>query len=66
MNVKLACPCCEAGLPKTRPCVCPECKHVFRGNGWDGKDAHWRACHPDVMPYEDFWASLCDDHGGSR
>jgi len=35
--------------------VCPECQHVFQGNGWDGIDAHWRARHEDVMRYEDAW-----------
>lgn len=35
--------------------TCPECGHVFRGNGWDGIDAHWRARHEDKMPYEDAW-----------
>ena len=31
--------------------VCPECWYVFKGNGWDGIDAHWRPRHEDVMPY---------------
>jgi hypothetical protein len=38
--------------------VCPECQHVFQGNGWDGIDAHWRARHEDVMRYEDAWPLL--------
>jgi len=38
--------------------VCPECGHVFKGNGWDGIDAHWRSKHDDVMPYEDAWPLL--------
>ena len=33
--------------------ICPVCQHAFRGNGWDGIDAHWRSKHEDVMPYED-------------
>lgn len=37
------------------PNVCPECGHVFQGNGWDGIDAHWRAAHGGVMPYEEAW-----------
>jgi hypothetical protein len=45
-----------------RPRIFPECGHVFRGNGWDGIDAHWRAKHERVMRYEDFWSSLCDVH----
>ncbi len=35
--------------------VCPECEHVFKGNGFDGIDAHWRAKHEHVMPYEEAW-----------
>jgi len=35
--------------------VCPECGYKFKGNGFDGIDAHWRARHEDVMPYEDAW-----------
>ena len=38
--------------------VCPECGHVFQGNGWDGIDAHWRSKHEDVMPYEKAWPYL--------
>jgi hypothetical protein len=37
------------------PNVCPECGHAFQGNGWDGIDAHWRAAHEKVMPYEKAW-----------
>lgn len=33
--------------------VCPECGHVFQGNGWDGIDAHWRSKHEKIMPYEE-------------
>lgn len=32
--------------------VCPVCRHEFRGNGWDGIDAHWRRKHEQIMPYE--------------
>ena len=35
--------------------VCPECGHRFRGNGWDGIDAHWRSQHESVLPYEIAW-----------
>ena len=35
--------------------ICPECGHRFRGQGWDGIDAHWRSKHENVMPYEDAW-----------
>jgi hypothetical protein len=40
--------------------VCPECGHVFKGNGWDGIDAHWKSKHDDVMPYEEAWPLLKD------
>jgi hypothetical protein len=65
MKGKPACPCCERGLPCELPRVCPECDHVFKGNGWDGIDAHWRSQHESLMKYEQFWESLCDGHRGS-
>ena len=34
---------------------CPECGHQFRGNGFDGIDAHWRANHEGIMPYSQAW-----------
>ncbi len=34
-------------MPNERK-VCPECGHVFQGNGWDGIDAHWRAKHEGI------------------
>lgn len=37
---------------------CPECGHIFKGNGWDGIDAHWRSKHEHIMPYEDAWPLL--------
>jgi hypothetical protein len=46
----------DAEATKTRqPKTCPECGHVFQGNGWDGIDAHWRAKHEAVMSYEEAW-----------
>lgn len=36
-------------------CVCPECGHRFKGNSFGGIDAHWRAKHDDLMPYEEAW-----------
>lgn len=53
---------CKHGSPTTGPRVCPICGHEFKGNGWDGIDAHWRSKHEDVVCYEDFWAGLCDQH----
>ena len=37
------------------PKICPECDHVFQGNDWDGIDAHWKAKHGHIMPYEEAW-----------
>ena len=58
----LKCLCCEANVAFKRPRVCPKCGHVFRGNGWDGIDAHWRAKHERTVSYEEFWNSLCERH----
>ena len=33
---------------------CPECGQVFRGT-WGGIDAHWRARHDHIIPYEKAW-----------
>ncbi len=35
--------------------VCPECNREFKGNGWDGIDAHWRSQHEHIMSYEEAW-----------
>ncbi|HLN02286.1 MAG TPA: hypothetical protein VK335_23560 [Bryobacteraceae bacterium] len=35
--------------------MCPECGYRFKGNGFDGIDAHWRAKHERIMPYKDAW-----------
>ena len=56
------CICCAHNTPMKGPRVCPLCNHVFQGNGWDGIDAHWRAHHEKIMPYEIFWNSLCQAH----
>jgi hypothetical protein len=55
----------EGGLPTARPIelgapqkVCPECGHRFRGNGWDGIDAHWRKNHEHILPYEMAWSLI--------
>ncbi len=42
---------------------CPECGREFQGNDlqgntWGGIDAHWRANHEDIMPYEKAWPLL--------
>ncbi len=39
---------------------CPECGHVFKGQGWGGIDAHWRSRHRDVMSYRQAWPLLRD------
>jgi hypothetical protein len=56
---------CEKGSPTAGPRTCPECGYVFRGNGWDGIDAHWKNRHPHAVEYKEFWASLCDAHRGA-
>ncbi len=43
---------------KREKCRCPECGHVFQGNGFDGIDAHWRAKHNAIMSYEEAWALI--------
>ena len=53
---------CRHGVPKKGRRRCPECGYIFRGSGWDGIDAHWKAKHESVLPYEEFWASLCRSH----
>jgi len=58
----LECLCCNRKITTKRPRQCPICDHIFQGNGWDGIDAHWRAKHEKVMPYEEFWKSLCPPH----
>ena len=42
-------------LGQSEPKVCPECGYLFRRNGWDGIDSHWRAKHESVMPYAEAW-----------
>lgn len=37
------------------PKSCPECGHEFSGTGWGGIDAHWKAKHQSIMPYQDAW-----------
>lgn len=37
---------------------CPECGHVFQGKGWEGIDAHWKAKHESLMPYEKAWCLI--------
>jgi len=35
--------------------ACPECGHRFSGKGWGGVDAHWKANHENIMPYDEAW-----------
>jgi hypothetical protein len=69
------CAWCEIERSSTRrlepgaPRECPACDHVFRGAGWDGIDAHWKAKHDSSdRPYEHFWAGIrgCARHHGRR
>lgn len=34
---------------------CPECGYKFNGGTWAGIDAHWKAKHHDILPYEEAW-----------
>jgi hypothetical protein len=38
--------------------ACPECGHMFKGKGFDGIDAHWRARHNEIMAYETAWPMI--------
>ena len=53
---------CRKRLPKRGRPRCPECGRSFKGRGWDGIDAHWKAQHLDLMEYQAFWRSLCREH----
>ena len=35
--------------------ICPECGYQFRGRGFVGIDAHWKAKHESLMPYSQAW-----------
>lgn len=61
-SIEQACRCCQEKIPFERPRICPECHHIFKGNGWDGVDAHWRSKHQHMMSYENFWSTLCSRH----
>ena len=61
-----ACLCCSKKMPVTSNRVCPVCGHGFKGTGWGGMDAHWKAHHEAVMPYHDFRDGLCNAHRGNR
>lgn len=58
----MTCFCCEKNIPCNDEKHCPVCGHVFMGDGWTGIDAHWKAKHENVMPYELFWVTLCEQH----
>jgi hypothetical protein len=48
-----------ARLNPGEPRRCPCCDHIFRGNGWDGIDAHWKAKHEETHGrYEEMWAGI--------
>jgi hypothetical protein len=41
--------------PKGDIMTCPECGRPFQGKGWGGIDAHWKAKHEHLLPYEEAW-----------
>ena len=45
-------------LYANQPRECPACGHTFKGNGWDGVDAHWKSKHVGLMSYADFWEGI--------
>ena len=49
-----------------RPRVCSLCGHIFKGNGWDGVDPHYKARHErdTGIEYEQWWSSICPGHTG--
>jgi len=53
---------CLRHISVSGPRQCPECGRVFKGKGWDGIDAHWKARHLNRLPYASFRSSLCKDH----
>jgi len=58
------CRACAAGMPKTLPRQCPGCGRTFKGEGWEGTDAHWKARHSELIPYSQMWRGICAGHGG--
>ena len=57
------CPCWGKNI--SYPRKCPICGHVFKGNGWDGIDAHYKAKHENkdaYEPYEIWWGRMCEEH----
>lgn len=56
------CLCCHRNVPSEAQKQCPECGQHFKGIGWNGMDAHWKANHENVMPYQTFRAGLCKVH----
>ena len=52
-------------MTEKEPKVCPECGQVFEGNGWDGINAHWRANHERIMPYEEAWPLIKEGRYGT-
>jgi len=62
-TVSSECPCCAKRMLFDLPRICPACLHEFKGIGWGGVDAHWRARHESFgVTYEQFRESLCDQH----
>jgi hypothetical protein len=47
--------------PRSIRRLCPECGHQFRGIGFHGIDAHWRAKHEHLMPYKEAWPLIRAD-----
>ena len=50
----------------TKVCPAPNCGKEFRGNGWDGIDAHWRSAHRDICSYKNLWQLLQNIEAGAQ
>lgn len=61
-----SCPCWNK--PFGKPKVCPICGHVFKGNRWEGIDAHYKANHEkeNGIDYDEWWGKMCEDHKGDK
>jgi len=59
----------ELSAPQIReasPKLCPVCGYRFKGKGWDGIDAYWRARHEATLPYERAWPLIRSGRYGFR
>lgn len=65
-NTSEKCLGCRASTSTQGGRICPECGYTFKGLAWEGIDAHWRSNHEALMPYEEFWSTLCRAHRSGK